>query len=93
MLSLPLSQAFDANMTTMIEVDETVSPPLIFAGDVNQDGQVEAEDLNLVGNDASIFAYGYLSTDVFGDGMIEAQDLNISGNNAATFVYKHIPQY
>ena len=89
----PASQAFDANMTTMIEVDETVSPPLIFAGDVNQDGQVEAEDLNLVGNDASIFAYGYLSTDVFGDGMIEAQDLNISGNNAATFVYKHVPQF
>ena len=89
----PASQAFDANMTTMIEVDETVSPPLIFAGDVNQDGQVEAEDLNLVGNDASIFAYGYLSTDVFGDGMIEAQDLNISGNNAATFVYKHVPRY
>ena len=89
----PASQAFDANMTTMIEADETVSPPLIFSGDVNQDGQVEAEDLNMVGNDATLFAYGYLTTDVYGDGQIEAQDLNITGNNAATFVYKHVPQY
>ena len=89
----PASQAFDGNMTTMIEVNESVSPPLIFSGDVNQDGQIEAEDLNMTGNDASSFSFGYLPTDVYGDGMIEAQDLNIAGNNAASFIYKHVPRY
>ena len=86
-----LSKAYEDNLTTVIELDETTSPPLIFGGDVNQDGMVEAEDLNQIGNDASVFAFGYLPTDVFGDGMVEAQDLNIAGNNAAAFVYKHLP--
>lgn len=88
-----LSKTYDGNMTTMVEMDETISPPLIFAGDVNYDGQVEAEDLNQVGNDVANFQFGYRATDVYGDGQIEANDLNITGNNAALFVYRHIPQY
>jgi len=87
-----LSQAYDGNMTTMLEADgTTVSPPLIFAGDVNQDGQVEAEDMNSTGNDAAIFALGYIPTDVYGDGQVESMDINITGNNAAAFVYMHLP--
>ena len=87
-----LSQAYDANMTTMLESDgTTVSPPLIYGGDVNQDAQVEAEDMNEIGNDASIFAYGYRNTDVYADGQVESADINIAGNNAATFVYAHRP--
>jgi len=87
-----LTQALDANMTTVLESDgETVSPPLIFGGDVNQDGQVEAEDMNEVGNDASTFTYGYVPTDVYADGQVESGDINVTGNNAANFVYTHRP--
>ena len=87
-----LSQALDGNLTTVLEADgETVSPPLIFGGDVNQDGQVEAEDMNEVGNDASTFVYGYVPTDVVGDGQVESGDINVTGNNAANFVYTHRP--
>ena len=86
------TKALDANMTTVLEADgETVSPPMIFGGDVNQDGQVEAEDMNEVGNDASAFVYGYVPTDVVGDGQVESGDINITGNNAANFVYTHRP--
>ena len=88
-----LTQAYDANMTTVLEADgETVSPPLIFGGDVNQDGQVEAEDMNEVGNDASFFVYGYVNTDVVPDAQVESSDINIVGNNASVFVYTHRPQ-
>ena len=88
------SKAFDANMTSVLEADGvTISPPLIYSGDVNQDGQIEAEDLNQVGNDAANFLFGYRNTDVYGDGQIEANDLNITGNNAALFIYRHVPQY
>lgn len=87
-----LTQAYDANMTTVLEADgETVSPPLSFGGDVNQDAQVEAEDMNEVGNDASVFVYGYVPTDVYGDAQVESSDINIVGNNAASFVYAHRP--
>jgi len=87
-----LSQAYDGNMTTMLESDGvTVSPPLIYGGDVNQDRQVEAEDMNDVGNDASVFVYGYTATDVYGDGQVESADINITGNNASAFVYAHFP--
>jgi len=86
------AQALDANMTTVLEADgETVSPPLIFGGDINQDGQVEAEDMNEVGNDASSFVYGYVPSDVVADAQVESADINITGNNAAAFVYTHRP--
>jgi len=86
------SQAYDGNMTTVLESDgETVSPPLIFGGDVNQDQQVEAEDMNAVANAAAIFTYGYVPPDVYGDGQVEGADLNITANNAASFVYAHFP--
>ena len=86
------TQALDANMTTVLEADgETVSPPLIFGGDINQDGQVEAEDMNEVGNDASSFVYGYVPSDVVADAQVESADINITGNNAAAFVYTHRP--
>ena len=85
------SKAFGANMTTIIEADETISPPLIFGGDVTQDGQVESDDMNQVGNDAANFLYGYRVTDVYGDGMVEANDLNITSVNAALFVQMNVP--
>jgi len=86
------SKAYGNNMTFMLEADgETLSPPLIYGGDVNQDEQVEAEDMNEVGNDAAAFVYGYVPTDVYGDGQVESSDINITGNNAAAFVFAHFP--
>jgi len=95
-----ISYAFDAtakaygnNMTQMLEADGTTfSPPLIFSGDENQDGQVESGDLNDVGNMAAIFALGYLKEDLYADGQVESADLNIVGNNASTFVYAAVPR-
>jgi hypothetical protein len=82
---------YDGNVTYVVEPDETLSPPLIFGGDVNQDGMIEAEDLNRIGIRADAFDYGYLAEDIFADGVIEASDLNITGNNADEFVYAHYP--
>ena len=87
-----MTRAYGNNMTFLLEADGTThSPPLIFGGDINQDRQVEAEDMNQVGNAAADFELGYLQTDVYCDGQIEASDINICGNNAATFVYSHLP--
>ena len=49
----------------------------IFGGDVNQDGFVDSQDLNLVFNDNVNGISGYLSTDVNGDLYTEASDLSI----------------
>jgi Viral BACON domain/Putative binding domain, N-terminal len=85
-------KAYDNNMTFILEADGvTLSPPLVFGGDVTQDQQVEAGDLNAVGNDASAFVYGYVPSDINGDGQVESLDINIAGNNASAFVYAHFP--
>ena len=79
-------------MTFLLEGDGvTLSPPMIFGGDENQDGQIEAEDLNDVCNMASAFSFGYLKEDVYGDGTVEANDLNLTGNNAASFIIIKTP--
>ena len=88
-----MSQAYNGNMTSVLEADGiTMSPPLIYAGDINQDGTIEAEDINLVSNSAANFTYGYIPEDVYPDGVVEAEDINIVGNNAALFVYANYPQ-
>lgn len=58
----------------------------IYAGDVNQDGVVDAGDLMPVDNDASNFLQGYRTTDVNGDGVVNSSDLTIIHENAANFV-------
>jgi len=88
-----LSKAYGGNLTTVLEADgESISPPLIFGGDENQDGMVEADDLNDIGNAAAEFLFGYLATDIYADGQIEALDLNIAGNNTSTFITRQIPK-
>ena len=86
------SQAFEGNMTQALEPDgETMSPPLIFGGDTNQDGQIESDDINAVGNDAAVSLLGYGPTDIVPDAQVESADINIVGNNAALNIYAHIP--
>ena len=87
-----LTQAYDGNMTQVLEADgETMSPPLIFGGDTNQDGQIESDDINAVGNDAAVSLLGYGPTDIVPDGQVESADINMVGNNAALNIYAHVP--
>ncbi len=58
----------------------------IFAGDVNQDGVVDAADLVSVDNAAAAFSTGYINNDVNGNGLVNDSDVVITGNNAAVFV-------
>jgi len=86
------TKAYDGNMTQMLEADgETMSPPLIFGGDVNQDAQIESDDINAVGNDAAAYVLGFTATDIVPDAQVESADINIVGNNAALYVFAHLP--
>ncbi len=64
---------------------------VIFGGDVNQDGMVDAADLVAVDNDAANFLSGYLTNDVNGDGVIDATDLVSVHTNSSVFVGKITP--
>ena len=58
----------------------------MYAGDINQDGQINTDDLNQVFGSASIFSKGYLPQDVNADGVIDAMDIIILDNNMSKFV-------
>lgn len=64
---------------------------LIFSGDVNQDGAVDATDVQTIDNDASNFVAGYVTSDLNGDGFVDGTDFTIGDNNAANFVGKVTP--
>ncbi|MBX7043509.1 MAG: hypothetical protein K1X85_11475 [Ignavibacteria bacterium] len=64
---------------------------VIFSGDVNQDGAVDATDVQAVDNDAGNFVSGYVSTDLNGDGFVDGSDFTIGDNNAFNFVSKIVP--
>jgi hypothetical protein len=49
----------------------------IYSGDVNQDGFISSEDLNIIFNNNVNGEMGYLETDLNGDLFIEIEDLNI----------------
>jgi hypothetical protein len=58
----------------------------IYAGDVNQDGVVDATDLVSIDNAAAAFLTGYVATDVNGNGVVNASDNTMAASNAASFV-------
>ncbi len=64
---------------------------VIYGGDINQDGIIDADDMVSVDNDASDFMHGYLSTDVNGDGTTSSDDLLLINANSSVFVGKIIP--
>ncbi len=64
---------------------------LIYSGDVNQDGAVDATDVQTIDNDASNFVSGYVISDINGDGFVDGTDFTISDNNASNFVGKLVP--
>ena len=53
----------------------------IYSGDVNQDGFINAFDLNLVFSDNTNGAEGYITTDLTGDQFVEIDDLSIVFKN------------
>jgi len=63
----------------------------LFGGDVNQDGVVEATDLNTVYMDNVNGVNGYVSTDLNGDMFTEVEDLNIVYINNVLGVEKQTP--
>ena len=80
------SQAFGSNLKLIS------GKYVIYGGDVNQDGVVDAGDMIPLDNDAANFANGYLSTDTNGDGSVNSNDQTILQNNSTLFIGKIIPQ-
>ena len=58
----------------------------IYSGDVEQDGIIDLNDVNLIYNDAGIFNAGYISTDLNGDYTVDLEDVIIAGNNSNNFI-------
>lgn len=51
-----------------------------YAGDINGDGAIDAQDMNVIDNELGFF--GYNISDVNGDGATDAQDMNFVDNNS-----------
>ncbi len=80
------SQAFGNNMK------QINGKYVLYGGDVNQDGIVDADDMVSVDNDAASFLTGYLPSDTNGDGVINSADISILQNNGVLFIAKIAPQ-
>jgi hypothetical protein len=85
----PTNAFWDGVNLPMAQVEPGVYA--LYSGDVNQDGTVDASDMNSIDNDASTFAFGYNITDLTGDGATDANDLNIVDNNTQLFLFAARP--
>jgi hypothetical protein len=83
--STGIAQAFGSNMKDVAGV------AVLYSGDVNQDGGIDASDMIAVDNDNTAFVTGYLPTDVDGSGNIDASDMIVVDNNNALFVGAALP--
>lgn len=63
----------------------------IYAGDVNQDGAIDASDLSIADNDSYSALSGYTVSDITGDRFVDASDVAIIDNNASLSVNKVTP--
>ncbi len=82
------SQAFGSNS---IIVDSNPIVYGFYAGDVNQDGSVDATDASDIDNDASNFVAGYVVSDLNGDNFTDGSDYQLADNNAFNFVSAVFP--
>jgi hypothetical protein len=80
------AKAFGSNLLRMID-----GYYVVYGGDANQDGFVDAGDMVPVDNLSSGFAKGYLPEDLNGDGLINSADITIIENHAGGFVNKALP--
>jgi hypothetical protein len=64
---------------------------VVYGGDVNQDGIVDSDDMNLVDNALTAIIMGYVNEDLNGDGIVDAGDYNIVDNNQTAIVIALTP--
>ena len=65
---------------------------MIYAGDSNQDGVVDLEDMNETEAGSTVMLLGYHAPDLNGDGVVDLTDMNIAEINAAAMVMIVLPQ-
>ena len=53
----------------------------LYSGDVNQDGTVDGQDMNVVDNNTRDGVFGYYNSDINGDGATDGLDMNVVDNN------------
>ena len=53
----------------------------LFSGDVDQNGEINANDFLLIENQLELFGTGYLKEDISGDGVVESLDFCLFENN------------
>lgn len=63
----------------------------IYGGEVNKDGYVDMNDINIIYNDMANFSEGYSNSDVNGDSHVDLNDLSITFNNCVNFVISVTP--
>jgi hypothetical protein len=83
--STSASQAYGNNLKNI--ADKWV----IFGGDANQEGIIDAANLITVDNAKHNNATGYISEDINGDGIVNSADLILTETNASLFVRKSTP--
>ena len=77
--STSLSQAYDDGVVAPMQtVGENVYA--LYAGDINQDGGIDGQDMNVIDNEIGF--YGYNLSDANGDGGTDGQDMNFVDNNS-----------
>lgn len=81
----PTNAYWDGVNIPMAEVEPGIFA--IYSGDINQDGTIDAVDMNYIDNDASIFAFGYNPSDLSGDGATDALDMNYVDNSSQLFLF------
>jgi hypothetical protein len=80
------AKAFGGNLGMMIDGNY-----VIYGGDVNQDGSIDAGDMTPLDNDAFNYISGYLNTDVNGDGTVDSGDMTSVDNNAGNYISAQTP--
>ncbi len=65
---------------------------LLYSGDINQDGAIDAKDLIMVGNDKASGVTGYTLTDLNGDGVVNEADVQMLQRNASEFIMRKKPE-
>ncbi|MEO8665169.1 MAG: hypothetical protein ABI462_06710 [Ignavibacteria bacterium] len=63
----------------------------MYAGDVDQNGNVNLSDLLAISNASASFSVGYIVTDLNGDHVANLADVLMCFNNATSFVSKIVP--
>ncbi len=65
---------------------------LLYSGDINQDGAIDAKDLIMVGNDKASGVTGYTLTDLNGDAVVNEADVQMLQGNASEFIMRKKPE-